>query len=232
MMDSVMPSQDNAGLAPGRPARRIGPGRRSVTGSIVVGGTSVPFESSLERDLLIVLAFDRSVRCVHAQPVRIVWWDDRGRSRRYTPDFLVEHRAAPSMLCEVKYRADFWADWPAAKPRYRAARRRAREAGVTFSILTEVEVRGPYLDNVVFLRGYTDRLRDEGKEDHLMQMLAALGEATPSALLLAAYRSDENRMRALSSLWRLIATRRICADLCAPLTMQSPIWVATDEAHR
>ena len=229
MLDWITPTQDTAGSDHRKPTRRIGPGRRSLTGRISVCGHSVAFESTLERDLLIILAFDRSVSAVHGQPVRVGWRDGNGRTRRYTPDFVVEHAAAPSMLCEVKYRADFWADWPAAKPRYRAARQHARENGMTFSILTEVEIRGPYLDNVAFLRGYLGRLPDEGREETLVHALAALGEATPHALLLAAYRSEENRMRALGPLWRLIATRQVEADLSVPLTMQSAIWVGAGE---
>lgn len=209
--------------------RRIGPGRRSMTGRVAIGGHAVPFESTLERDLLVILAFDRSVVGVHAQPLRIIWRDDRGRARRYTPDFLVEHRAAPPMLCEVKHRADFWAEWPAAKPRYRAARRHARETGMLFSILTEAEIRGPYLDNVAFLRGYADRSRDEGAEEKLAHTLAALGETTPQVLLVATYRSEESRMRALGPLWHLIATGRIEADLSVPLTMRSAIWSVAGE---
>jgi len=195
-----------------------------MTGRITVCGRSVPFESTLERDLLILLAFDRSVSSVHGQPLRIDWRDGQGRTRRYTPDYLVEHTAAFPMLCEVKYRADFWADWPAAKPRYRAARRHARESGMTFSILTEVEIRGPYLDNIVFLQGYVARSCDEGREEKLTHTLGVLGETTPHALLSAAYQSEENRMRALGPLWHLVATRQVEADLSVPLTMQSAIW--------
>ena len=62
-----------------------------------------------------------------------------------------------------------------------------------------------------------------------MHTLAALGETSPDALLLAAYQSEENRMRALGPLWRLIATRRVAADLSVPLTMQSAIWTVVGE---
>jgi len=216
---------------PGRkqPARIIGVSRRSITGRAMVGQLSVPFESALERDLLVILDFDTSVRRVRSQPLRVDWLDALGRRRRYTPDFLVEHHAAAPALIEVKYRADFWAEWPAAKPRYRAARRHARESGMLFSILTEVEIRGSYLDNVVFLRGYRGRPAHEAHEETLVHALAALGEATPQALLLAAYASEGNRMHALAPLWRLVATRQVCADLSVPLTMRSAIWVPAGE---
>lgn len=95
--------------------------------------------------------------------------------------------------------------------------------------MTEVEIRGPQLENVVFLNGYLDRTIDQAQDEILMHTLAGLGEATPHALLLAAFAWQENRVRALSSLWRLIATRRILADLREPLTMQSAIWIDLKE---
>ena len=229
-MNQPLVSQENAEPGVGPPARIIGMNRRSITGRAIVRGVSVPFESALERDLLVILDFDQAVRRVRSQPLRIEWVDALGRRRRYTPDFLIEHHAQAPALCEVKYRADFWAEWPAAKPRYRAARSHARQAGMAFSIFTEVEIRGPYLDNVVFLRGYRNRPADEAREETLVHALAALGEATPQALLLAAFASPTNRMHALAPLWRLIATRQVCADLSVPLTMRSAIWVPSEDA--
>lgn len=232
MLNGMAAEHTNPEPPSGSPARRIGPGRRSNTGRAVVHGESVPFESTLERDLLLILDFDPAVARVRAQPLRIHWADRAGRRRRYTPDFLVEHRAAPPLLCEVKHRADFWAEWPAAKPRYRAARLHARRHGMRFSVLTEVEIRGPYLDNVAFLRPYAGRSRDRAAEEALLHTLAALGEATPQALLAAAYAADENRWAAIPSLWRLVAARAVEADLSVPLTMRSPLRPAPAEGRR
>lgn len=212
------------------PVRKIPRSYRSVTGRAPgPSGKALMFESTLERDLLAVLRSDSTVKQIHPQPLRLKWTDETGREWPYTPDFLVEYRSAPSRLIEVKYRADFWKDWPRSKRRYRVARSFARENGWVFSIMTEVEIRGPQLENVVFLNGYLDRAIDQAQDEILMHTLAGLGEATPHALLLAAFAWQENRVRALSSLWRLIATRHILADLREPLTMQSAIWIDLKE---
>ena len=95
--------------------------------------------------------------------------------------------------------------------------------------MTEVEIRGPYLANMRFLSGYRDLPYDEDTEEHLVRTLAVLGETTPEALLAAAYRDRENRIAAVAPLWRLLATRRVHADLFQPLTMATPIWVVVGE---
>src|SRR5947208_8398615 len=52
-----------------------------------------PFESSLERDFLLLLDFDPDVEFYEEQPVKITYHDDRGRRRTYTPDVFVRYRA-------------------------------------------------------------------------------------------------------------------------------------------
>lgn len=216
-----------------QPARLIGMSRRSLTGRVAIGGLSIPFESSLERDFLVILDFDRTVVDVRGQPLRIDYVDGAGRRRHYTPDFLVEYDAGDFALYEVKYRSTLREEWPLLKPKFRAARKFAREKGWRFSIITDQEIRGTaMLANARFLRPYRDRPRDEGIEEHLVRTLAILGEVTPEALLVAAYSSIENRMMAAPWLWRLVATGRVNADLRYPLTMSTPIWVTTGEGFR
>lgn len=228
-MNQITASQEKAEPSPRRLTRVGGANCQSTAGRTMVGQCSVPFKSALERDLLVILDFDPAVRRVRSQTLRVDWLDALGHRRRYTPNFLVEHHAAAPALIEVKSRADLWAEWPASKPRFRAARRYARDNKMLFSIFTEVEIRGPYFDNVVFLRSYQGRPAHEAHEETLMHALAMLGEATPQAVLLAGYASEFNRMHALTSLWRLVATHQVCADLSVPLTMQSAIWVPAGE---
>jgi hypothetical protein len=63
----------------------------------------------------------------------------------------------------------------------------------------------------------------------LIKTLSGLGETTPESLLAAAYWTQENRIKAVAPLWRLIATRRIHADLYEPLTMVTPIWTTLED---
>ncbi|WP_082829767.1 TnsA endonuclease N-terminal domain-containing protein [Ectothiorhodospira sp. BSL-9] len=222
--------QEINGLTSMRPVRSIGTSRRSVTGRVAFGGKSIPFESSLERDFLVLLDFDLAVEDVLEQPCRITFTDANGRERHYTPDFLVEYGDGERVIFEVKYRANLKDEWTSLKPRFRAAIRYAKQNGMRFSIATEVEIRGgAYLANARFLRPYRDYKWTPAIDEHLIKTLVTLGETTPESLLAAAYWTLENRIKAVSSLWRLVATRRIHADLYEPLTMATPIWTTLED---
>ncbi|QID19359.1 heteromeric transposase endonuclease subunit TnsA [Nitrogeniibacter mangrovi] len=213
------------------PARKIGTNRRSMTGQTAVGGFSVAHESSLERDFLILLDFDRNFVEIRGQPVRIGYKDAAGRDRHYTPDVYVEYTNGEKVLYEVKYRENLKSDWIALKPRFKAAIRFARANEMRFALVTEVEIRGSaYLANAKFLRPYRAQMANVAMEEHLLETLDLLGDATPDLLLKAAFSSKENRIRAVGPLWRLVCTKLIGADLTEPLTMATSIWCASREA--
>jgi hypothetical protein len=141
-------------------ARRIPINVRSLTGTV----NGQEFESSLERDLLLLVHWDIGVEWYQSQPVKIDYVDSEGGQRSYTPDLLVSYRATktsgqPSetrkpLLCEVKYRADYAEQWKLLKPKFRAARAYAKEMGYEFRVMTEVEIRTEYLKNIQFLWSY------------------------------------------------------------------------------
>lgn len=212
-----------------QPARKIGMRHRGVSGRVALDGGTVAFESSLERDLCILLSCDPAALEVLEQPVRIDYEDAEGRPRHYTPDYLARFRNGESRLYEVKYREDLAKLWPGVKPKYRAAIRYAREHGMRFQILTEREIRGPYLKNAKFLRAYRDVRREPAIEEHLASTLMVLGETTPRLLIEAAYRSGSCRVQAIPHLWRMILEHRIHTDLLEPLTMKSTIWIINGE---
>jgi len=209
-------------------ARAIKPSRRSVTGRFPIAGASVPFESALERDYLVVLAFEDQIAAVLSQPLRIDFQDDRGNARHYTPDYLVRYRspALPQTLVEVKYRADLRADWEKLKPRFRAAIRHARQHGMKFRIQTEVEIRGRAdVASLRFLLRYREQAEMPELESRLLACLASLRTASVEELLTAAV-PPEMRLAAQAALWRLIAVRHIHTDLMRPLNMGSLVTIA------
>lgn len=189
------------------------------------------FESSLERDFLVLLDFVPCVEQVEEQPVAITYCGQNGESRRYTPDTrVVFNDGQPTSIFEVKYREDLRTQWAASKLKFRAAMRYCQERGWRFRIITDREIRGSaLLANAKFLRAYREREPDAGVEEHLVRTLATLGEVSPDGLIKAAYWNQDWRMRAVSALWRLVAIGRIEADLYHPLTMVSPIWVCVGE---
>lgn len=189
-------------------------------------GKSAGHESSLERDLLLTLAFDRRVSRLLEQPFRLHYELD-GKQHRYTPDIQVDfaHEGQEwSEVYEVKYRADLAENWKLYRPRFKAAVSHCRSNGWRFRILTEHEIRGPQIDNIRFLRRYRELPVQELHRAALLQNLSITGPTTPKTLLAATWYDQERRMAALSELWRLVAVGEIAIDLGVPLTMSSVIW--------
>ena len=71
----------------GYPVRRIGIQSRSITGTMPNGAR---YESSLERDLMILLNFDPLVYLYTPQPITISYKLPDGSWHKYTPDGLIE----------------------------------------------------------------------------------------------------------------------------------------------
>ncbi len=216
------------------PVRRVPKNYRSLTGFVANSRTQsmTAFESSLERDFLLLLDFDPEVEFYEEQPVKITYPDAKGRRRTYTPDVLVRYRIDPLqvrhpqiLLCEVKYRDDLRQHWTDYRPKFRAAQRYARQQGWRFRVVTERHVRTPYLDNVKFLRSYQAMSINAAYRTRILNVLLELEETDPASLLPALSQDRWQQAQILPMLWQLIAIRQIGADLSQPLTMQSRIWL-------
>ena len=221
------------------PVRRIPKSHCSLTGEVAstkrvawgLNGGRAAFESSLERDLLILLDFDPEVLCYEEQPVRIDYVDAGGRHRHYTPDVLVRWRrdgvsagGMRPLLAEVKYRSTLRKDWADLKPRFQAARSEARARGWTFRILTEVEIRTPYLQNARFLSPYRRLASDGATANWILTTLYRLGQSDPETLLGTLACDLRNRAELIPRLWNLVAARKVGIELSLPLTMRSRLW--------
>jgi len=215
------------------PVRKIPKNYRSVTGLVAseLNARQTAFESTLERDFMLLVEFDPDVLSYEEQPVRIDYLSADGQARHYTPDILVTYRQIPNsttlkppLLAEIKYRRDLFEHWQELKPKFRAARRYAKEQGWIFKIITEVEIRTPYLKNVKFLRQYQRRSIDLTGASLLLQKVSELQATDPESLLASVCQAAHDRARLLPTLWRLVAQRKIGADLNQPLAMQSLIW--------
>ena len=215
------------------PVRSVPKNSRSLTGKIIDSHThtAVAFESALERDLYLLLDFDPSVAHFEEQPVTIAYQDPGGVKRRYTPDVLVHYipalrgqRDHRSVLYEIKYRDDLRTHWHEYRAKFKAARRYARSQGWRFRLITEREIRTPYLKNVKFLRQYRARRFDCGDSHQMLTILAERGETEPETLLALLSPDRWERARLLPVLWHLIAIGEVGADLTVPLTMSSRIW--------
>jgi TnsA endonuclease N terminal len=170
------------------PVRIISRNSRSLTGKVIDfrRQSAVAFESALERDLYVLLDFDAAVAQFEEQPVTIPYRDPAGVSRTYTPDVLVYYHVGLTdqqdrqpVLYEVKYRDDLRANWGDYKPKFKAARRYAREQGWAFRLITEREIRTPYLKNAKFLRAYRHRTLNSGDCCRVLALLAHRARQPP-----------------------------------------------------
>ncbi|MCB1734035.1 MAG: TnsA endonuclease N-terminal domain-containing protein [Gammaproteobacteria bacterium] len=218
-----------------KPARKIPKSYTNVTGRMAKrDGGRVAFESLLEKDFFMLLDADPQVREFREQPLEISYRDQQGTTRKYFPDVLVmRHAPGETWLCEVKPRRQIARKWAELKPKFKAAIRYCKARGWRFRILTEKEIRTPYLENIRFLRGYL-RVPDRPQlEDALRAKLNSMGEATPFELLSSL--SDDEWVRAdyATSLWRLVATGDITVDLTTKIDTDTVLRPAVrgDQTH-
>jgi len=194
---------------------------------VFIDGDAADFESSLERDWLICLDFDRDVAEIQVQPMRVKFRYG-GVVGTYTPDVRVTYGQVTGrkrvVVYEVKFREDLFKDWSTLKPRFKAARQYCKDMEWEFQIITEREIRTPYLDNAKFLRKYLSVQDNSVTRGQLLYTLSALGDTTPETLLVASYWCVQHRMEALPMIWKMLAEGVLGADLHEPLNMKTPIW--------
>lgn len=216
----------SVGPLSGDPVRKIKPGVRGVTGAVPDVGT---YESTLERDLMELIRFDRDVHEFVAQPLTITFQDRDGARRSYTPDGLIRFKEdarshRPPILYEVKYREDFRNSWRSLMPKMRAAKAYSEERGWSFQVFTEREIRTEYLRNVRFLWPFVKRVPEASVTKRILNVLNDLDEADTDFLLCALCKDPENRALMIPAIAHLIAIGKIGCDLDKPLTMRSLIW--------
>ncbi|PWK52855.1 TnsA endonuclease N-terminal domain-containing protein [Pleionea mediterranea] len=215
------------------PTRIIKPTFTSLTGSHSSRKVDrqIQWESSLERDLIYLLEFDRAVIHYEEQPVRICF----GRNRTYHPDFEVHLREdsliIPKLkkgeyLIEVKYLYDLRKKFEKYRPKFKAAIGHCKTNHSTFKILTDDQIRSTFLDNIkkidYFMR--EESFNELEIRDVISETLGKLVVTNLKTLPKACFKSSDNQLAAIPVIWRMIGTHSIGIDLNSPITPSSEIW--------
>ncbi len=216
--------------------RQIPKNYRNLTGLATSQKSEKPFfESTLERDCLTLLDFDKNVITYNVQPVIIPWLTEDEQRRTYTPDTLIQYlpgtcpfSSKDTILCEVKYRSDIQKNWVEYKPKFKAAIKYANDRGWRFKLLTEMEIRTHYMENARFLLEYRKRELDDSHAQLLLHRMMELRESTVAALIASVFQEKWAQAELVPSVWYLIAEKRISTDLTKPLTMSSAIWLGDE----
>ena len=216
------------------PKRTIGVTRRSVSGIYAFRGeTSIPFESTLERDFLIRTEHFLDVLQVLQQPIRVPFTGANGREHSYTPDFLVTYRPTRQgcrrpLLVEVKPSQHWRRHWRKWRFKWKAAIRYANERGWKFRIHDESRIRDTVLRNIRFLAPYKRmRFRTEDGE----RIIETLHSAGPTQIhtILDQHWIGSDHGHTAPLLWHLVAVRRLDCDIADPINHYTKIWVPHDE---
>ncbi len=218
--------------------RKIGPTRRSISGFFSFRGEeSIPYESSLERDFIMLKAADPCVSRIVAQPVQIDFRHDNGRLYKYTPDFLVyydnpndilEWGAKNPQLVEVKPREELQKNFTKWKAKFKQAVRFSRDNGFTFHFADESRIRTQKLSNLQFLEQFKrfPYTRFESHElERLISRVELFGHVSVTDLIHSLYKARSAQGNALAQVWYLLAIGQLSCDFSRKLNQQSEIWV-------
>jgi hypothetical protein len=221
--------------------RKIGYTYSSVSGSFPFRSEkSISFESTLERDLLLLLEYDPRVIDVIEQPVTIEYENANGRNVTYTPDFLVHYRSSCSLepdssntsrLIEVKPQRVLKTKWQALKPKFKVGTSYAKQQGWRFCIYDEVRIRGQYLKNIRFINRYKNYQFDQSEGHRITNHLKLVGHTAIDHLLEFLYVKNDDKGIALAQIWSLIAEKVIACDMTLPLNIGTVIWLNLDAPY-
>lgn len=210
-------------------ARKIPLNHRTITGFVQTnkGGDYTGFESSLERDALILLEFNPLVKSYSTQH-RKFHYENEGKKRHYTPDIFVTYYDDTSLYIEVKYREDLKKDWITLKPKFKAViKELSMSKNIRFKIWTEKEIRSNYLKNATFLLPYKQRDCEQYQLEMILKVISRLGKTNPKDTINVCASTFESQAEFLNTLWYAIANFIVKTDLSQPLSMQSKIWLSS-----
>ncbi|TPG70263.1 hypothetical protein EEL31_18370 [Brevibacillus laterosporus] len=126
-------------------ARKIKPSKgkhhRGIEPSLKNEG-STDWESSLERDYIKLLEFDKDVISYEHQPL-VIHYSNQGIQRRYFPDFKVITKSNGTFLIEVK--PEKFKDTEENRIKFVVGRLFCRKQGWEFQVKTELNIRPGFL---------------------------------------------------------------------------------------
>lgn len=213
--------------------RKIKPNDRSLTGSIVSSKNEgqVNFESSLERDYLIILEFDDNVESYIEQPLGIEYISDNGIRKIYTPDVLVTFKKGTNLkpwLCELKYRQDLRENFSIYKTKFKAAKKYAAEKGWEFCLIDE-SIRGNLLNNAKFLLNFKDREFNSAIKDDVLEVLIKI-QKEKNSFTHRSFREEfgqsfEVKAIGVAEYWRLVWNKTILFDYNEKISLDTEMWL-------
>lgn len=198
---------------------RSGRGVRGYSPSVKMG-SSIPWESTLERDAILIFELSTNVENYYAQPEKIFFELD-GVMRAYYPDFKLELVDGTLLYIEVKPKGKL--SEPHIKQRMQAIKAYYEKSGASFLTIDEYEIRSePRLTNLKLLSYHVSN----GEQDRLSSCLESLRLIPPQTIAGAASLLGDIRF-----VYQLIALGHLGCDIQQPLTNNTSIWFPKEGEH-
>jgi len=162
-------------LPQAKPARKVKPNRRSVTGIYLTRrGEPLEFESQLERDAYLVLNYEPGVESVFAQPMLI---------QNRWPDCLISTEN-DEIFAEIKPEAEILERWSELSVRFSEMRGWCVDHGYGFGVITDINVNRPeghrvdILKRIEFIGKTSDQARAGALKNQIDEVIQANGPST------------------------------------------------------
>jgi hypothetical protein len=179
----------------------------------------VHFESTLERDAILLLEYNPLIVSYQEQPSVEIYYDARHKARKYIPDFDAQLVGGGTLTIEVKSASQLLRR--KVKVKLEAIALRFKETGRVFRVLHESDIRRqPRFDNLQLLH---DATKSRSQQDDVHALSAAFEGSSLRSFgeLSAALGGD-------APVLRQIASGHLRTDLDRSLQASTPVWRATN----
>lgn len=181
----------------------------------------IAFESTLERDVFMILEFDQSVVSYEDQPFTMKYELD-GRPTKYTPDILATFQDGTKKVFEVKYQDAITSDNELQKKLATVKEAIEDQYALEFETFTDHDIDQVYLENCKFLYKFAFIQADEKALHQIVDVV----QSSPSELsvkeVLANLSTDKNeQLRLLPFIWLTVFQNTSRVNMYEKLTMAS-----------
>ncbi|MCT4213448.1 Tn7 transposase TnsA N-terminal domain-containing protein [Elizabethkingia anophelis] len=214
----------------------------SLSGVVNINSVKQPiqFESSLERDFIFLLEFDKDIKQYLEQPLEIVYNDESGKQRKYTPDFIITYYDRPTEIVEIKYESTLNAMREELQMKFLAAKKYCEKNGFIFKVVTDKYIREEKrieLQNCIFLSRYKNFFDNIDKQRSafppinsdltlLYKNMKSLGRASVRELVNKSTRDENKQAELIFLTWYMVANNYLYANFTEKLTLNSSVWLS------
>jgi hypothetical protein len=190
------------------------------------------FDSPLARDYLITLDFNSSVYSFTPKPIKVTYMFE-GKAHICEPTVLVHFRRTAEntvpqpQLVDIRSQRELRLHTAENQERFAACAKECNSRGWQFTVLTEAEIRTPFLSNAKFFLPFRKYPAMEPEHSLLCDAIPILTKTTPAKLMERAFsrmqsevslrpswHPDESvrRGRMLAMVWKVVADGFLKAD--------------------